>query len=218
MAMVRPRTGDFLYSDTEFNVMLEDVRFFKASGTAGVALGVLDQSGRVDVDRTRKLVDEAFPMQVCFHRAFDMTRDPLEALRDISTIPRVTRILTSGHGPIAPSSLHVLRTLFGTASATVPHAPAVLPGSGISPATARQLLDALLPCGLKEIHLSAGAWEPGAMVYRRHGMGMGAGGEGEWGVWRASEERVRAVRTIADEALREYYATVEKTVAGMADS
>ncbi|EMD32547.1 hypothetical protein CERSUDRAFT_68572 [Gelatoporia subvermispora B] len=183
MVMVRPRTGDFLYSEGEFNVMLEDIRIFKESGTAGVVFGVLDQSGAIDVDRTQKLANEAFPMQ---------------------------GIPPCGHGRAAPSSLHVLRTLFATASGAHAHShvPALLPGAGINAPTARPLLDALLPCGLREIHLSAGAWEPGAMRYRPEGMGMGLGGDGEWGVWRASEERVRAVRAIADAAVREHTARV----------
>ena len=81
----------------------------------------------------------------------------------------------------------------------------ILPGSGINPVTVGSLVQELLPWGLNEIHLSAGGWVPGAMEYRPGGMGMGVGGEGEWGIWRTSEEIVRQVRTIVDDAQRQLH-------------
>ncbi|KAI0964174.1 hypothetical protein AcW1_001053 [Taiwanofungus camphoratus] len=181
-AMVRPRTGDFLYSEAERNVMLEDMYIFKQSGASGVVFGILRKDGTVDVERVT--------------RAFDMTRDPIEALNDIC-----------GHGPAAPASLPVLRTLLlrtNSAEIEQPSLPTILPGSGISPSTVHLLLDALLPYGLRELHLSAGGWVASAMEHRPSGMGMGTGGDGEWGVWRASAERVREVRSIADCAWRQF--------------
>ena len=80
----------------------------------------------------------------------------------------------------------------------------ILPGSGINADTVSTLLDGLLPYGLREIHLSAGAWLPGEATFRREGMGMGVGGDGEWGIWRASEDVVRAVRRIADDRWEVY--------------
>ncbi len=77
----------------------------------------------------------------------------------------------------------------------------ILPGSGINPATLQDILSALLPHGLKEIHLSAGSWIPSAMRFRKKDMGMGVGGAGEWGIWRTSQSVVRSVREIVDEAV-----------------
>ncbi|EED79686.1 predicted protein [Postia placenta Mad-698-R] len=115
---------------------------------------------------------------------------------------------TSGHKPAAPSALPALRDLLQKAAEpthpTPASTPAILVGSGINPATVRPVLDALLPHGLREIHLSGGSWVPGEMQYRPPGMGMGVGGDGEWGIWRTSEERVREVRRIADLAWEEY--------------
>lgn len=197
MAMIRPRTGDFLYSEDEMDVMLDDIRIFKRHGARGVVIGVLQRDGTVDVERTKRLVDEALPMQVCFHRAFDMARDPVEALDALQSIGGITRILTSGHAPAAPKALPVLARLLQRTSGDTPWALSILPGSGISPATARELLEALVPLGLGELHMSGGSWEDGAMEFRRPDMGMGAGSE--WGVWRTQAERVRAVRAIADD-------------------
>jgi len=183
--------------------MLEDIRVFKAAGTDGVVLGILTADGKIDAERTTKLVREAFPLQVCFHRAFDMTRDPLEAFEAVCAIPGITRILTSGHGVKAPSSLAVLKSLLSSASGKGSNgvkSPAILPGSGINASTVHLILEALLPLGLREIHLSAGEWLPSGMIYQPTGMGMGVGGEGEWGIWRTSPERVKEVRRIVDSA------------------
>lgn len=74
----------------------------------------------------------------------------------------------------------------------------ILPGSGINPATVGPILDVLLPLGLQEIHLSGSRWIDGGMSFRRQGMGMGIGGEGEWGIWIVDGEKISEVREIAD--------------------
>ena len=85
------------------------------------------------------------------------------------------------------------------ASAETDNKLSILPGSGISPTSIKDVLDSLLPQGLKEVHLSAGGWIPSAMRFRKKDMGMDVGGGGEWGIWRTSESVVRAVREIVDE-------------------
>ncbi|KAH9897742.1 copper homeostasis CutC domain-containing protein [Cubamyces lactineus] len=206
MVMIRPRTGDFLYTDAEHRVMREDIKVFKEAGADGVVLGILQKDGKIDVARTKALAEEAAPMQVCFHRAIDMSsQDLLSAHLDISSIPQVTRILTSGQAMTAPSpsALPHLRLLLRTAS-RMPSAAKVLVGSGVNAQTVGSLLAELLPCGLREVHLSAGGWMPSEMEFRREGMGMGVGGEGEWAIWRTSEQKVRAVRELVDKAWLEY--------------
>src|SRR3954469_3636648 len=81
--IIRPRGGDFLYDDLEFAIMEKDVALCKQLGCNGVVIGLLPADGKFDVERTKKLVDLAWPMGVPFHRAFDMTEDPLQALSDI---------------------------------------------------------------------------------------------------------------------------------------
>lgn len=113
MVMIRPRIGSFLYTEDEIEVMKEDIRIFKEEGADGVVFGVLTTYGQVNVETTRQLVNEALPLEVCFHRAFDMTQDPHAALQHLYSIPGITRVLTSGHGKIAtsPSSLSILSDL-----------------------------------------------------------------------------------------------------------
>ncbi|KAH8110613.1 CutC family-domain-containing protein [Phellopilus nigrolimitatus] len=204
-AMVRPRTGDFLYSTYEMAVMHADIQAFAALGVSGVVFGVLSADGTIDVDNTRSLVETAlqYGLQVCFHRAFDMVVDQQEALRMLVTIPGITRILTSGGAPSATEGLSSLIQL-----CTVLPKPRIkiMPGSGVNPSTVGPLLSTLLHLDVRAVHLSGGRWVEneleltveGGMQYRPKRMGMGVGGEGEWKVWRTREETVRAVRDIVD--------------------
>jgi len=109
-AMVRPRGGDFLYSELEFASMLDDVAVLRDAGVAGVVFGCLTAAGRVDEVRTRALTEIARPLSVTFHRAFDMTDDPSAALEALIRCG-VDRVLTSGQAPTALAGLATLRRL-----------------------------------------------------------------------------------------------------------
>ncbi|KAG0707437.1 copper homeostasis CutC domain-containing protein [Suillus ampliporus] len=214
MVMIRPRTGDFVYTEAEFEVMVEDTRCFRENGVQGVVFGVLTPDGDVDVTRTQRLVLEALPLQVCFHRAFDMTRDARNAWHQLSKIDGLTRILTrqalhsgqliprftllpSGQGITIASanSLNVLKDLLDLTKDQDTRIE-ILPGSGINSSTVGALCQALLPHGLREVHMSGGHWVDGASIWRRDGMGMGIGGAGEWGIWRTNGSAVCAVKDI----------------------
>ena len=110
MAMVRPRGGDFLYSNNEFEVMRRNVKLMQRANVTGVVFGMLNPNGTIDVERTRELIDLAGPLQVTFHRAFDMSRDPFEAL-DALLACGVHRILTSGQAPTALEGLDLITQL-----------------------------------------------------------------------------------------------------------
>ncbi|TFK56608.1 hypothetical protein OE88DRAFT_1803287 [Heliocybe sulcata] len=198
MVMIRPRVGDFLYTSDELEVMLEDIRQLKATGcVSGFVFGILTTDGRVDASGTKRLVGAASPLQVCFHRAFDMSVDALESYRAVASIPGISRILTSGLKVSTqnPDSMAALQSLL-QAWKSDPSAPTVLVGSGVNADTVHSILASLLPFGLAEIHMSGGGWVDSQMTFRREGMGMGVGGEKEWAVWRTSETAVRGVREI----------------------
>ena len=110
--MIRPRGGDFCYTDAETALMAEEIRFARACGADGVVLGVLTPDGEVDETRTAQLVREAEGMEVTFHRAFDMTRDPRQALEAVIRTG-CRRVLTSGGRNTAQEGVGTLRALAG---------------------------------------------------------------------------------------------------------
>jgi copper homeostasis protein len=110
IVMIRPRAGDFCYSDLEFEIMQDDIRICKELGVQGVAFGILTEHKTIDVERTQKLVDLSKPMQTVFHRAFDEVEDPYEALDELMGL-RITRVLTSGTKPTALEGQEIIRKL-----------------------------------------------------------------------------------------------------------
>lgn len=105
--IIRPRGGDFLYSDTEFEIMKRDIEAAKGLGVDGVVIGLLDREGNIDVTRTAELVERSRPMTVTFHRAFDVCVDPFKAIDQLAEIG-VDRILTSGQEVTAVEGLDML--------------------------------------------------------------------------------------------------------------
>ena len=124
--IIRPRGGDFLYSDTEFEIMKADVKICKNIGCNGVVIGILLPNGTVDKERCKQLVDIAYPMGVSFHRAFDRTADPFKALEDIISIG-CERILTSGQKPSVNEGMQLLVDLVQQANKRI----IIMPGSGV---------------------------------------------------------------------------------------
>ncbi|HEY6978510.1 MAG TPA: copper homeostasis protein CutC [Chitinophagaceae bacterium] len=124
--IIRPRGGDFLYSDEEFDVIKKDVQLIKDLGFEGIVVGLLRKDGTIDTRRTGKLVELAYPMEVTFHRAFDRATEPLHALEEI-IICGCQRILTSGQAPNAIDGKELLRQLIERADERI----VIMPGSGV---------------------------------------------------------------------------------------
>jgi copper homeostasis protein len=125
--MIRPRGGDFCYSDIEFEAMKEDVKVFKAHGANAIVFGILTPDGEIDVKRSEELIALARPLPVTFHRAFDMTRD---AFRSLDTLigMGVDRLLTSGMEPTVMDGMETLAQLVRKAGDKI----VVMPGCGIT--------------------------------------------------------------------------------------
>lgn len=162
--MIRPRGGDFLYSDEEFARMKEDIRFARSCGADGVVFGLLTPDGDVDVVRTAALVREAGGMDVTFHRAFDMVRNMPQALEDVIATG-CTRILTSGGCNTAVEGIDTLRELVGIAAGRI----GIMAGSGVRPDTAR----AIAASGVDAVHFSARTIVNSGMKYRKAEISMG---------------------------------------------
>lgn len=145
--IIRPRGGDFLYTNHEFQSMLHDIEICKKLNCDGVVIGMLDADGNIDMDRSSKLMEAASSMQVTFHRAFDRVKDPLNALEQIISLG-CKRILTSGLKPTVIEGANYLSKLVEAASDRIK----IMPGSGVRAENIIQLAKAT---GAKSFHSSA---------------------------------------------------------------
>jgi len=132
--IIRPRAGDFLYTDEEFKIMLNDVKLCKQVNCDGVVIGLLNKDGSIDVKRTAALVEAVYPLEVTFHRAFDRCKDPFEALEQLIQIG-CQRILTSGQQPTAPQGIDLIAQLVKAADERI----IIMPGSGVRKKNIKEL-------------------------------------------------------------------------------
>ena len=156
--IIRPRGGDFLYSDEEFVIMQKDTLWCKQNGCDGVVIGMLKEDGTVDRKRTAKLVELDYPMSVTFHREFDRVLDPFQSLEDIIEIG-CERILTSGKKPTAIEGSFLLKQLVEQSDERI----IIMPGSGVR---ANNILEIAKQTGAREFHSSARTDQPSRMEYQ----------------------------------------------------
>lgn len=160
--IIRPRGGDFLYSDLEFTAMAADIDRCRELGCDGVVIGMLRADGTVDVDRCAELIRHAGPMQVTFHRAFDRVADPLESLETIIELG-CARILTSGLRPDVDAGKDMLKTLVDAAGDRI----IIMPGSGVRSTNVVELAE---HTGARAFHSSARTVHPSAMDFTNPAM------------------------------------------------
>ena len=163
--MIRPRGGDFCFSEPEFEVMKHDVEAAREAGANGVVIGLLNEDGTVDRERTAVLAELARPLRVTFHRAIDMSRDAGEALETLVALG-VDRVLTSGQEASVLEGLDVIRALVEQAGDRI----IVMPGCGI---TERNLAKVVAETKAREIHVAAWADIESPMTYRNPRCFMG---------------------------------------------
>ena len=163
--IIRPRGGDFLYSDLEKEIMLEDVRMARRLGVDGVVFGALTAEGDVDREFMRQLMKEAEGMSVTFHRAFDVCRDPFLALEQIIELG-CHRILTSGQMPKAEEGVGLLRELVERASERI----IIMPGCGVNASNIAHIAEAT---GTREFHFSGRSKRESGMLFRKSRVSMG---------------------------------------------
>lgn len=145
--LIRPVEGGFVYDEPVFDLMREEIRMCRQLGADGVVIGALTQEGDIDVEHLRLLMAEAQGMQVTFHRAFDVCRDPRQSLEDIISLG-CDRLLSSGQQPTAEQGIPLLRELVKQAAGRI----IIMPGAGVNPDNAAKILN---ETGTKEIHSSA---------------------------------------------------------------
>ena len=184
--MIRPRGGDFCYSDLEFRAMKEDVKAFREAGVNGIVFGILTPEGDVDIERSREIIELARPLSVTFHRAFDMTRDPYKALEDLIDLG-VDRILTSGQEASVLEGIDLLTELVKLAGDRI----IIMPGCGISERNFKKIQEKI---GAREYHMHLPREEASKMVFHPGHIYMGGLlRQCEFTVVHTDSERVRNI-------------------------
>jgi copper homeostasis protein len=190
--MIRPRGGDFLYSDAEFALMREDVELAREAGARGVVLGLLGADGTVDVERTRELVKAAGAMDVTFHRALDMARDQEEAL-EAAIDAGATRVLTSGAAKTAVQGAAKIAAMVRRAKGRI----GVMVGGNVRPGNVQQTAAAT---GASQFHAALRAAVASPMVYRNGGLHLGGSAGAEYTRQVVLERDVARLRAAVDVA------------------
>jgi copper homeostasis protein len=168
--LIRPRAGDFLYDSAEYALMRRDVMNCRELGAEAVVLGIAKADGTIDLSRTAELTALARPMDVVFHRAFDLTPNVHEALDQLIELG-IDRVLTSGAASTAQEGIPVIGRLVDQAAGRI----TILAGGGIRPANAREIVERT---GVTEIHLSGSSSVESSMHFRRDGVVLGETGYG----------------------------------------
>lgn len=190
--LIRPRAGDFCYSEAEFAVMRQDVLAAKEVGVDGVVLGILQPDGTVDMPRCRELMALARPLAITFHRAFDMTPDPFAALNDLLELG-VDRLLTSGQAGTAVQGQTLICDLQKRAGERL----VIMAGGGI---TAYNAVELLAATGVRELHAGSSCTEmvPSRMTFQNTNLVMGNNPDAsEFALPQVTARRVRELVTVA---------------------
>ncbi len=181
--IVRPRGGDFFYSEEEFEVIRHDIETAKKLGADGVVLGLLDVAGHVDVERTRRLVDLARPLNVTFHRAFDMSADLFRALDDVCATG-ADRLLTSGGEQTCMQGVEMIAQIAKATDGRM----VVMAGGGIAPDDVTRIIERT---GVREIHVGLSSAVESPMRHRNPRVSMGKAPGREYQRHLVLEENVR---------------------------
>ncbi len=163
--IIRPRAGDFLYSQIEMQAMIHDIQAAKNAGADGVVFGCLTANGDVDMEKNRALMSFCDGLTTTFHRAFDVSNDPHKALEDIISLG-FDRILTSGQCSNAPKGSALLCELVKLADNRI----IIMPGCGVNETNIAELAKTT---GATEFHMSARSTIQSQMIYRNENVSMG---------------------------------------------
>lgn len=180
--LIRPRSGDFLYTEAEVDVMCCDIRIAFKNGATGVVIGALDADGNVDMTAMRKMCSQVPNAEMVFHRAFDLCADPLKALEEIISLG-CRRLLTSGCAPSAMEGREMLSRLVEKSAGRIK----IMAGAGVN---ASNIAD-IAATGVDAVHASAKTIVPSRMKFRRQDVAMGSPDADEYSRLSASPAEIR---------------------------
>nr|WP_312576066.1 copper homeostasis protein CutC [Sedimentibacter sp.] len=189
VVMIRPRSGDFLYDDNEFQTMKEDIEIAKKMGFDGIVAGILLSDGRIDIDRMNELVKFARPLKVVFHRAFDDARDPLSDISKLIDMG-ICRILTSGQRANALEGAEYIAKMQANFGKNI----TIMPGCGVNANNIKKIYEIT---GCSDYHMSGKVDVGSKMEYRENIKRMNTL-QSEFIVERSDYNLIKKVRDIID--------------------
>ena len=189
--LVRPRYGDFLYTDYEFQMIAEDALMFRELGADGIVAGFLKPDGNLDVERLKVLREKVGNGSMTLHRAFDVCRDPYKSLEEAIEAGADT-ILTSGQQNTCFEGRALLGELIRKSEGRID----IMAGSGVSVSTMACLMDEI---GARIFHMSGKEIVDSGMIYRKENLSMGIPGIGEYDIFRTREEEIRQAKKLMEE-------------------
>lgn len=187
--MIRPRSGDFCYTDYELEVMKEDIILAKELKMDGIVIGVLDEEGDFNVSVMREFTQLARPMKINIHRAFDMCRNPIKELDKLLDIG-ADRILTSGGCSTAVEGLELIKEIQNRVGDRI----SIMPGSGVNK---DNVIEIIKETNVKEVHLSGKKIIDSRMKYRKD-LGISSD-DSEFTIAITDYDRIRMVRQLVDD-------------------
>lgn len=191
--LLRPRFGDFLYSDYEFEILKEEVKQFKEAGADGVVIGCLKSDGTIDSSKMEELIALAEGMHITMHRAFDMTENPYEALREAKRLG-VNTILTSGQRNTALEGKELIKALIEEAGDDLE----ILVGSGVN---AEVIKEFLYESKAWAFHMSGKETLISKMDYKNSKVSMGLPMMSEYEIWKTDYKKVQAAKAVIDKVI-----------------
>lgn len=190
--LIRPRFGDFLYSDYEIDVIKDNVSLFRHEGADGIVIGSLTQEGDLDMPQMSKLIELSDTLPVTLHRAFDVCRDPFQSLQD-AKILGISTILTSGQKNNCYDGRKLITSLIRHAGNDID----ILVGAGVN----ADVISKMIPeTGARHFHMSGKQILDSAMRYRKEDVNMGLPGMNEYQIWQTDKNAVMAAKAVLDKS------------------
>lgn len=188
--LLRPRFGDFCYTDYEHEILKEEVRSFRKLGADGIVIGTMKPDGTLNLEQMKELMEETQGMTVTLHRAFDMCQDPFQTLEEAKRLG-IHTILTSGQKNVCTEGMDLLKELVEQAQGKTE----ILVGGGVDASVLPVLAE---KTKAKAFHMSGKVSIESEMQYRKQDVSMGVASVSEYEIWRTSEKRIREARRVLD--------------------
>ena len=185
--LIRPRFGDFLYSDYEVNIIRNEIKMFKDLGADGIVVGILTKNGEIDLYNMKKFIDEAQGTPITFHRAFDVCKNPIEAFYQLHELG-IQNILTSGQAQNCLKGKKLLKELVGLSNKNNKSKTEILVGAGLNMENIGEIVNST---GATNFHFSAKTIKQSKMEYKKQDVNMGLKEFNEFEILETDEKLVK---------------------------